>query len=855
MAKIKIRSNPYEKKIEYFVFKELPREWEEISMSNPNSRLREDESEKSFLPFKIKEIIDIIVDEYYVGTNAVEVIFEGTLEEYEEVIKVCQKEENAEKIKLTRTSNILENARFILKDTKDIFKTVQPVIEKIVRDDEQVTRNLNKVADALDDIIPICVFGNYSAGKSTFINALIGSEILPSGGDPVTAKIYRIAREEQTDIVRIRFAFRGEPVEICFEGNVYRVLKGSLDNEILMEIKEMIDTNEKAVTTVLVNKALEIINGFEKKDKEVIEISDVIELDIPFSKNGILGQSHNNFVIFDTPGSNSNSNLEHSKVLGEALQGFSNGIPVWISQYESIDSNDNAKLCEDVLNIQALDKRFTMIVLNKADSSDLPEDGFTSNQVKDILEYNSVEKMYAGGIYFVSSIMGLGAKNNGELIDKHYRKIYRSQLDMFSDPEDMDYATLYQYNIMPEQIKNEVMEYSAAYPNLVYANSGLYCVENEMEEFASKYSAYNKCQMVYKFLNEVIDETNKRITTRTETIKRSREKRKNELEEAKQQLIDTLEDTSFAMEQEFDKASRVYVRSYVSSNLEYHYAVEALDKLVNEISSQNSKENNLSAQEKQYERAKDSMWNNLKSNGQNLFKGNIVESIKSMKDDLVRDYREVQEKVEARDASKRKIDEATSDTILNIVTEQYKINLIDAKDKLSMISKKHWHDNAQLLRSRLIEIITGSDALSSKQREELSGIIINYQALEFNDDADNIFIKSKFLRGNLLGIQFSDTEQLNIKRLASIYNDKINKNISEMATVMNESCYKSFKTWKTNLDSIIEQNITEYNPQLRDMAEMIREETEKINELEDNQKTISSSLEAIRELMSWKELA
>ena len=75
-----------------------------------------------------------------------------------------------------------------------------------------------------------------------------------------------------------------------------------------------------------------------------------------------------------------------------------------------------------------------------------------------------------------------------------------------------------------------------------------------------------------------------------------------------------------------------------------------------------------------------------------------------------------------------------------------------------------------------------------------------------------------------------------------------------MATVMNNSCFASFKSWEQNLSSIIEENITELNPQLRDMAEMIREETEKISELEYNQQTISSSLNAIRELMSWKVL-
>ncbi|MGO5230488.1 dynamin family protein [Thermoguttaceae bacterium LCP21S3_D4] len=426
MATIKIRSNPYERKIEYLSYKEQTGDWEEIQRSNPDSKLREDESGKSFLPFKIKEIVDIILDEYYVGSDKVNIVFEGTQEEYEELEKICELPEIAEKISLKKEKVVLENAKLILSDTKEIFKTVQPVIEKIIHGDRDVKSDLNKVADALDDIIPICVFGNYSAGKSTFINSLIGHEILPSGGDPVTAKIYKISISDSEELARIRFMHWDKEIELLYEGKSFRIRKGSVDDEMLCELSQMMEENEKEDMFFLINKALEFINGYEKKDMDSIEISDVIEVEVPFAKEGVLGRSRNNFVIFDTPGSNSNSNTDHSKVLADALQGFSNGIPVWISQYESIDSNDNAKLCDDVLNIKALDKRFTMIVLNKADSSDLPEGGFSEKQIKNILEYNSVEKMYAGGIYFVSSIMGLGAKKDGDLSDKHYRKTYRS---------------------------------------------------------------------------------------------------------------------------------------------------------------------------------------------------------------------------------------------------------------------------------------------------------------------------------------------------------------------------------------------------------------------------------------------
>ena len=73
-----------------------------------------------------------------------------------------------------------------------------------------------------------------------------------------------------------------------------------------------------------------------------------------------------------------------------------------------------------------------------------------------------------------------------------------------------------------------------------------------------------------------------------------------------------------------------------------------------------------------------------------------------------------------------------------------------------------------------------------------------------------------------------------------------------MAVAINASYFTSFKTWEMSLHTVIEENITDYNPQLRDMAAMIKEETEKIMELESDQNAISSSLEAIKSLMSWK---
>ena len=279
---------------------------------------------------------------------------------------------------------------------------------------------------------------------------------------------------------------------------------------------------------------------------------------------------------------------------------------------------DNEKLCNDILSIDALDKRFTMIVFNKADNSELPEDGFSENQIRNIKEFNSVEKMYAGGIFFLSSIMGLGSKSGGKFDDKHYRKIFKQQNNTFTDPEDEDYMTLYKYNIMPEQIKEEMIEASKEEDNLIYVNSGLFCVEKEMEDFASKYSAYNKCQMVYSLLSVVIEKTNHKIDKRIESRKKLREKYESELEEKKQELIESMRNTSQDLEKKFRNESYNSINNYAKNQLNYDYPLEKLELLNQKYTVESNEGHQVDDKKKSYENAKEGMYSKLKDSIKNI---------------------------------------------------------------------------------------------------------------------------------------------------------------------------------------------------------------------------------------------
>ena len=93
MTKIKIRSNPYNREISYLTMDEATGQWVDVRETDERSRLRETDSERSFLPFKIKEIINIIIKGYYVGREKVQLYFEGTQDEYSEVEAVCESDD------------------------------------------------------------------------------------------------------------------------------------------------------------------------------------------------------------------------------------------------------------------------------------------------------------------------------------------------------------------------------------------------------------------------------------------------------------------------------------------------------------------------------------------------------------------------------------------------------------------------------------------------------------------------------------------------------------------------------------------------------------------------------------------
>ena len=125
------------------------------------------------------------------------------------------------------------------------------------------------------------------------------------------------------------------------------------------------------------------------------------------------------------------------------MKDLSNGIPIYVAEYNSLDSCDNEYLYKRIKGISQVDSRFTMIVVNKADSANIKEDSFDDETKGLILRQAVPRNLYAGGIFFVSSVMGLGSKNGGDFRDDHADEFFEDNERKYSDETSKRYKSLY----------------------------------------------------------------------------------------------------------------------------------------------------------------------------------------------------------------------------------------------------------------------------------------------------------------------------------------------------------------------------------------------------------------------------
>ena len=469
--KIKIASNPYEQKITYSKYDEQTGEYNQItSADSSTSKLLSSDFVKCFFPFKAKDILNQLVDEYAIK-GKLDVVFEGSPDEYSELLEVKKIEQKFSDVHISKGERYLEDGRDVINEINEIFKIVEPIVRDSVPNNESISKNLKKYSDASNDIIPICVIGTTSVGKSTFINSLIGAEYLPQDNGRCTAKIYKIMKSKYTDRAFVKFDYDEETITINFKSD-YEIM-GKLTNQFKEELSEILNSDACITLSKKITNLLKYLNTYNEIH-ETKSISDLIELEIPFHSE-VFEKSNNPFVIFDTPGSNDAEHAKDLELLKQQMKDLTNGLPIFISDYNGLTTTDNDRLIEELQSINELDQRFTILVVNKADDSMDPSVPW--GKTEELMEKSKyIPKKLATkglqGIYFISSIMGLGYKNNGIFIAEKKSRIYKNNVNVF-DGTSTEFTpfNLYKFNIIPSQHKVMFESNIPEEINPVYLNS------------------------------------------------------------------------------------------------------------------------------------------------------------------------------------------------------------------------------------------------------------------------------------------------------------------------------------------------------------------------------------------------
>ena len=141
-----------------------------------------------------------------------------------------------------------------------------------------------------------------------------------------------------------------------------------------------------------------------------------------------------------------------------------------------------------------------------------------------------------------------------------------------------------------------------------------------------------------------------------------------------------------------------------------------------------------------------------------------------------------------------------------------------------------------------------------EKKRELERIVANYERLQFQEKADTAFdinnLKQyKFKIGNL---KIGEKDSLNLKKLTSTYNREMKKNIDDIADGLEKNHIPAFAQWKNRLLQLLEDNIVEINPDLRELNAEVNAQKKEIEDLKDKGLRLREYKNQIESLMKWR---
>ena len=367
MKKVFIKYNPY------MIRTEITIDGEELKENSP---LRERVS-GSRLQEWIEDLPPLLIDEC--NDTDLDIEFHGTLLDYEDLTEAFTQAYKEGKL----TAKI---ERKPAKETSDKEALIDKVFQKIQKgpyDELRDAEVINAFENAKNSDFEVCVIATMSAGKSTLINSMLQTKLMPSKQEACTAIITRIK-----------------------------------DNDIPVWQAEVYNKENRLIETQaeLTYDTMERLNG--NKNVSMIKVTG----DIPFVTSEDIS-----LVLIDTPGPNNSRDPEHKKVQRDFLNKSSKSLVLYIMEGTFGNDDDNT-LLEQVAESMAVggkqSKDRFIFVINKMDDRK-KEDGNTEEMLERVRTYLKKHGINNPNLFPAAALPAL----NIRMIMKDERSVDEDTLD------------------------------------------------------------------------------------------------------------------------------------------------------------------------------------------------------------------------------------------------------------------------------------------------------------------------------------------------------------------------------------------------------------------------------------------
>ncbi len=755
--RMRIICDPFKKEIDYQWYDSNIEDY--VEFDPENSKLASDEFMNATIQNRAYEILDIINRECNVGNVGLEIIFIGTDDDYSDFCSVISNYYADANIRCIRENRYYNTAGVVLPKIKDEFSTIKATLEEYTEDN--IAKLIFKYNDVVKPSISLCMLGLYSAGKSAFINSIIGSEVLPSASDPTTAKVCKICCGKE---YQIRFWFDDKECVLTFAGATYKS-NSNFEKAIIKELQRIVASEGQHNEIYHMNRALEILNNYASDGHK---ISDIIEIRMPFTRTALPTEEFD-FVIYDTPGSNSDNNLHHFEVLKDSLDEQTNALPIFLTTPDTMDAEDNDKILRLIEDIgTSLDTTNAIVIINKADEKGSIDLG----KKRDKCQSLRITKWKSTRIFFVSSIIALASKkdnpdNADEWLNKDMFEIYGDKASRYA----ADDRKLFEFNIIDKSKSNNIDAYiNSDKTTHLYKNSGLESVEKEIVEYARRYALYSKCRQGSIYLQRAIDLCVGNVQESEEEHAKALQKSKELFDSKKRRLCDELE------------AKKDELTSYTTE----------FQKVINTDYTQFTKTNRL-------------LDNENKKNG-------------ALQKELKRKWKELDE---IRKKEKKDKNWAFSQ-IQSYVEQKYNALLESFAEAVNKDIVSFWTGKSDLFKKGCIKIVHDSDSLTYEQKRILESVVLSTDnmsmyRMKFDLREIGAIKKKKFFifQGKGETFDFKECSEQFIKYFHDAIRTHINSSVTANAL--------KFKKWTDRLIDMLTQELCKFNSDLNMFSKKIED--------------------------------